>query len=1086
MTRIYRTLFLLAFCALAWPTAHAAAQGVTTGALAGTVVNAQGQPVAGASVIAIHVPSGTTYEATTRADGRFSIPGMRVGGPYSVTVAHSGAGTAFEPQTKDDIDVTLGVSTDLEFKVTPITVTESVTVSGVADAVFSSNRTGAATQVTRDQLAHLPTISNRFDSFTRLSPQSGGGMTFGGVDNRLNNVTIDGSAFNNSFGLAGTPGERTGVAPISMNAIEQLQINIAPYDVRQGNFVGAGVNSVTRSGGNQFRGLLFHEFRDQDLVGTKAKDLTVNPGTFDYRNTGGWLSGPIVRNKLFFFGNYEDELTKAPGTTFRANKGGEPVGGSVTRVLASDLDALSAFLRTNFNYETGPYQDYPGETPGRRFLLRSDYNLSNAHKLSFRYNHLDSNTDVLASTSSSLGFGARRSNTNALNFQNTNYRILENIRSGAAEWNTIIGDTMANQLLVSYSKHDESRESLGTFFPLVDILEGSTTYTSFGFEPFTPNNELRYSSLNLQNNLTKFFDKHSVVAGVTFQRYESENVFFPGSQSVYVYNSLADFYTDANGYLANPGRTTSPVTLRRFQVRWMNIPGLDKPVQPLEVNYGGAYIGDDWRVRDDLTLQLGMRVDVPVFADTAFANANADALTFRDETGAGVQYSTGKLPDPKPLWSPRAGFNWAIDPERRTQVRGGTGIFTGSPAYVWISSQIGNTGVLTGFEAIDNTTSRPFHPDPNHYKPANVTGAPASSYELALTDKDFKFPQVWRTNIAVDRQLPFGFTGTVDVLYNRDVNGIYYINANLAPPTTTFAGVDARPRWIGSNRIHSHIANAVVMKNQNVGRSWHTSVSLTRNFRQGLFVKTAYSYGKAKNTVDPGSIAFGTWINNAHTGDPNNPGLGYSNASAGHRFFTAATYTKEYFNFGATSISAFWESRTGGQSTYTFSGDINGDGGFSNDLLYVHRDTSEMNFLQNGAFTPAQQAEAWNAFIASDPYLSSRRGKYTERGGVFLPLLHRMDLSVTQDIFRNLGGLRHGLQFRVDIVNFGNLLNQDWGVGKRLSTTQPLLSAGADSQGRAAYRLRIVNGEPVTRAIEQTAGLGDVWQVRFGLRYTFN
>lgn len=280
-------------------------------------------------------------------------------------------------------------------------------------------------------------------------------------------------------------------------------------------------------------------------------------------------------------------------------------------------------------------------------------------------------------------------------------------------------------------------------------------------------------------------------------------MFFPGSQSAYVYNSLADFYTDANDYAANPNRTTSPVSLRRFQVRWMNIPGLEKPIQPLEVFYWGVYAQDEWRVKDNLTLTAGLRFDVPHFGDTGFTNANADALSFRDESGATVQYSTGKLPDPKLLWSPRLGFNWDVRGDRQTQVRGGTGVFTGRPAYVWISNQIGNTGVLTGFESIDNTSLRPFHPDPNRYKPANVTGAPAASYELALTDPDFKFPQLWRTNFAVDQRLPWGWTGTVEFLYNRDVNGVYYINANLAPANTAFSGADNRPRWTSGNHYPS-------------------------------------------------------------------------------------------------------------------------------------------------------------------------------------------------------------------------------------------------------------------------------------------
>ncbi len=1086
MIRMQRTLFIFAFCALLWPAGPAFAQGVTTGSLAGTVVNADGAPVEGASVIAIHAPSGTTYEGTSRADGRFQIIGMRVGGPYSVTVAHAGAGNAFEPQTKDDVTVNLGVSTDLEFKVTPITLTESVTVSGTLDPVFASDRTGAATQISRLEIATLPNISSRIESVARLTPQSGGGLSFGGVDNRLNNITIDGAAFNNSFGLAGSPGDRTGVAPISLNAIEQVQINIAPYDVRQGNFIGAGVNSVTRSGTNQFRGSLYHQMRDDSLVGTEAGDNEFNPGTFEFRNTGGWLSGPILRNKLFFFGNFEDELESRPATTFRANNGGEAVGGSVTRVLKSDLDTLSAFLSSNFGYETGPYQDYPGEIPGRRFLFKTDFNLNNNNKFTARYSQLDSETFQLVSNSSSLGFGSRRSNTNGLNFANSNYSILENIKGGSGEWNSVWGNSIANNLVVGYSSHDESRGPLETLFPMVDILRSGTTYTTFGSEPFTPNNELRYKQFQIKNDITKFGEKHSFVFGASYQKYNSENVFFPGSQSAYVYNSLADFYADANQYLTNPNAATSPASLRRFQVRWSNIPALEKPLQPIEVQYVGAYAQDDWRPRSDLTVTLGLRMDVPFFAETGFENPIANALTFRDEDGNAVQYQTQKLPDPNILWSPRVGFNWSVNPDRGTQVRGGTGIFTGPPAYVWISNQIGENGMLTGFEQIDNGNIRPFNPNPDHYKPATVTGAPASSTGLAVTDPGFKFPQVWRTNIAVDHKLPWGFTGTGEFIYNRDVNGVYYINANLAPANSAFVGADNRPRWVGSNRLNSNITSNIVLKNQNVGRSWNAAASVTRTFNAGLFFKAAYSYGQAENTVDPGSIAFGSYNNNQHAGDPNNPGLGYAGAMAGHRLFAAASYSKEYFNFGATTISTYIERRTGGQTSYTFGGDMNGDGGFSNDLIYIPRDTSEMNFVQSGAFSPAAQAAAWEAYIQQDDYLSAHRGEYAKRGAVFLPMQTRIDLSLAQDIFRSLGGMRHSLQFRIDAINFGNLLNKDWGVGKRLVHNQPLQPAGVDSQGRAQYRLRVVNSQLMSETYEPTADLGDVYQLRFSLRYSFN
>ncbi|HEY7767185.1 MAG TPA: hypothetical protein VIB55_03345, partial [Longimicrobium sp.] len=519
--------------------------------------------------------------------------------------------------------------------------------------------------------------------------------------------------------------------------------------------------------------------------------------------------------------------------------------------------------------------------------------------------------------------------------------------------------------------------------------------------------------------------------GISAERYESENVFFPGSQSVYVYNSLADFYADANGYLANPNRTTSPVTLRRFQVRWANIPGQDKPVQPLEVFYTGAYAQNEWRPNGRFTLTTGLRVDVPVFGNTAYTNAAADLLTFRDENGRDVKYSTGKLPDPAPLFSPRLGFNWDVLGTRSTQVRGGTGVFTGRPAFVWISNQIGTTGVLTGFEQLDNTTARPFNPDPNTYKPKTVTGAPASSYELALTDPDFRFPQVWRTNLAVDQRLPLGLVATVEYLYGRDLNGVYYINANLAPANTAFTGPDPRPRWTsasgrcptvsgGFNRLNCNVANAVVLKNGDQGRSWNLSASLERPFARGVFAKVAYSYGEARNTVDAGSIAFGSWNNNPHAGDPNNPGLGFSANSPGHRVFAALSARRDLFGFGATTVSLFWEGRNGGNASYVYGGDLNGDGGTSNDLLYVPRDPSEMNFQQytqtvgSGStaktftFTAAQQAEAFEAFIRQDRYLREHRGEYVERNAVFLPMVYRMDFSVSQQLASRIGGRRHG------------------------------------------------------------------------------
>jgi hypothetical protein len=1118
-----RALFLLAL--LVTPLTGTYAQGVTTGALTGAVIDNQMRPVVGASVIAIHEPSGTTYEGATRADGRYQIPGMRVGGPYTITVNFVGTGTAFEPQTTMDVTVNLGAAVDVNFTVKPIAVQETVSVVGTVDPVFSSSHTGASTTIDREIIGLIPTFQGRISDVMRLSPQSNG-VAFAGQDGRMNNITVDGSSFNATFGVSSSqPGDRTGVAPISLEAVEQVQINVAPFDVRQGSFIGAGVNTVTRSGTNQLSGTFYHNFRNQDWVGTDAKGVVVNPGTFKFRNTGGSASGPIVRNRLFAFGNYEDQMDTRPLWSTRANKGGEPATSSVSRVLESDLTALSSYLSSNFKYETGPFNNLDDETPAKRFLIRSDFNISNSNKVSFRYNYLDSFTDVQLSASTSALNGRSSSGSTFLTFQNSNYKILENIKSGIGEWNSVLGTSVANSLQAGYTKQDESRGSRGSIFPLVDIREGGTAYTSFGFEPFTLNNELRYDTFQVQDNVSKFTANHAFTFGGYVEKYHAENVFYGGCcpQGAWQYNSLADFYSDANGYLANPNRTTAATPAARFQIRWNNIPGVDKPIQLLDVYYQAYYAQDEWRPLSNFTLTAGIRADVSSFKDTGYPNPAADALTFRDETGQPVKYSTGSLPEAKILWSPRVGFNWDVARDQTTQIRGGSGLFSGRPAYVWIANQIGNSGVLLGERIVDApaTSAFPFNPNADVYKPA-ATGANASSYALNVTDPDFKFPQIWRSNIALDRKLPLGIISTTEYLYAKDVNAVYYINANLPAPQSTFAGVDNRPRWVATgaaptcsstgqaggcvtrlnNDPGNQVTNAFVLLNTNVGHQWTFSESLNKTFDFGLSVRGAYSYGKAYNVSDPESTATTTFSRNSTFANPNDATPSLSMWSPGHRVFALVTFSREYFSFGATSVSAFWEARpsTFSASTrlsYTYAGDANGDTVSANDLIYVPRDQSEMNFLPLTAggvtFSAVEQAAAFDKLISNDEYLNGRRGKYAERNGASFPMFRNLDLTVAQQIFKNVGGKRNAFQIRADFLNFGNLLNSNWGVGWRSvpaitngNQVQLLTSAGADAQGRLSYRLATLNNQPISNIFQSSSGIGDVYQFQISLRYLFN
>lgn len=1069
-----------------------AAQGVTTSSIHAVVTDPSGAPVAGARVTAVHTESGTSYSAITRADGRATIPGMRVGGPYKVTTTAIG----FTPTSRDNIYLQLGVASDVSLVANRQAVTlGELTVTAQKDQVFSSERTGAATSVDKEVFAALPTISRGLENFTRLSPQSSG-TSFVGQDNRLNNITVDGSYFNNSFGLGSQPGGRTGVAPISIDAIEQVQVNVAPFDVRQGNFAGAGVNTVTKSGTNSFSGSLYYLGRNQSLVGTKAGALLFNPGTFNFHQFGASLGGPIIKNKLFFFASYEDDAQTQPATTFVANNGGETVAGNTTRVLKSDLETFSTYLKTNFGYETGPYTGWNLEVPSRRFLGKLDYNLNEHNKIAVRYNLLNSSSGQPVSNSNSLGvLGNRRDNANSMSFQNSGYNILENNRSVGAEWTSTFGRNMANDLIVGYTKSDESRAALETIFPLIDIQKDGLTYMSAGSEPFTPNNQLRYNSYQLQNNFTIYGNKHDLTFGVTAEKYHSDNVFYSASQSVYVYNSLADFYTDANDFLANPTRTASPVTLGRFQVRYNNIPGQVEPLQPLDVTSFGGYLQDSWRPNDRWRFTLGLRADVHSFKETGLENPVAALLNFRDADGNTVNYSTSHMPKATPLWSPRFGFNWDVKGDRTTQVRGGTGVFSGSPPYVWISNQIGQNGILTGFDQQNNTKARPFNPNPATYKPTNVTGAPAASYELDVTGENYKFPQIWRTDIAVDQRLPWKLTGTAEFIYDKDVNGASYINANLPAAQSQFVGADNRPRYT-SNKLNSAITGAMVLGNEAVGHSWNAAASLERAFRGGFYAKAAYSYGESKNTIDPGSVALGSWNGNPISIDPNKPVAAFSNNSPGKRLFAALSYRAEYFHFGATTLSLYFEGRTIGNTSYVFSGDLNGDGASTNDLIYVPKDVSEMNFQQytvaaSGTipaktYTVADQTAAWEAYITQDKYLSAHRGEYAQRGAVWLPMVWRTDLSVVQEAFAHGFGKKNTVSFRLDVLNVGNLLKKDWGLSQRVVSNSPLLAQATGADGKALYRLRAINGALMDHTFEKTAGNADVWRIQLGARYTFN
>lgn len=1077
---------------------------VTTSSISGLVADAKGEGLPGATVIAVHVPSGTKYGTVSNASGRYTLPAVRIGGPYKITFTFIG----FKEAVKEGVITSLGTAANVDVKLDEAgTFLDEIKVTSSRSDVFSSDRTGASTTIGKQALQSLPTIGSRsINDFTKYNPQ-GNGRSFGGQDSRLNNFTIDGSVFNNGFGLGteAQAGGRTNSTAISLDAIEEVQVNIAPFDVRQSGFVGAGLNAVTRSGTNEVQGSVYHSFRNngKSFVGTEARGLPVTVGTFDEKITGFRLGAPIIKNKLFLFVNGEFQRRTQPAHAFTAK--GSTAGGNPTRVEKADIDALSAFLKTKYGYETGAYEAYDDETTSDKFLARLDYNINDNHKATVRYTFHNSQDYVNISNSSSAGFG-NRITANSLSFKNSGYLIQDNTRSIVAELNSTFKGKAANNFIIGYDKQNEDRAYAGAFFPTIDILNNNATYIAAGFDPFTPSNKLNYGTFHITDNYTLFKNKHTITLGANYEKYKSNNLFYPASNGVWVFNSLADFYASANG--------NKDITVNLFQYRYSALEGGAEPLQVLKVNKFDFYAQDDYQASRNLKISYGLRASVIALGNTALENKTISAQSYKDAEGAAYKINTGSMPGTKILWEPRLGFNWDVTGKRTTQVRGGTGIFTGRPPYVFISNQIGNNGILTGFIEQRNTKAYPFVQDASVYAPATPTLP--STFDIAATDESYKFPQVWKTNIAVDQKLPLGLVGSVDFLYNKFLNSALYFDANLETATSKFTGPDTRDRFPGSGltgsnltnalRINDNVSRAAVLTSKSTGENVSLTFKLEKPWTKGFYGMIAYTYSKTRDLMAAGSIASGSWTGARSVNGNNRLGLAYSDFDLPHRVVGAISYRLEYGGqFGGSSqVSIGYVGGSGtSRYSYTIAGDMNGDGVAGNDLLFVPAKASDLTFVNTTVagtvYTPAQQAEAFDKFIDQDPYLSTRRGQYAERNGAILPWLNQYDLSFIQEFFVNVKGKRNTIQVRADIQNFANLLNSKWGVGQFVSNASPLAFVSVTAAGVPQYRLntqttRTLNTDGTTTSTtsllkdtyQYRSGTGDVWNAQLTLRYIFN
>ena len=1085
-----KTILFLASCMM---TIISFAQ-ITTSTISGVVVNEKKEALVGASVVATHVPTGTTYKTVSNKSGAYVFPAVRVGGPFTVTASFVG----YKNDQATEVNTNLGVATNVDFVLTATgSSLQEVVVASNRNGLFSKERTGTAQQFGRRELQNIPITGPRtIDGITKYN-SNGNGSSFGGQDSRLNNFTIDGSQFNNGFGLGSSAqaGGRTGASAISLDAIEQLQLNIAPFDIRQSGFTGAGINAVTRSGTNEIEGSYYQFERDNSSTynGSKADGVKVTPSKFSEKTRGFRIGAPIIKNKLFIFANYEKLEKTEPGTNWIST--GSPLSGSqVSRPTYAELETLSKFMKEKFDYTTGPWEGYSNATVSEKFLIRTDWNINDMHKLTARYVHHNSNADINVSNSQSAGFGNRTNSALAMSFQNSGYGIMDNTRSIVLELNSKLSNTLHNNLIIGYDKQIEDRAYRSQEFPTIDIKSGSTTLTSVGFDPFTPGNKLDYNTFHITNNLTKYLDKHTIVGGFNFEKYQSNNLFFPASNGVYVFNSLADFYTAANQSIAAGGAPSAFVPART-QFRYSALPGAVDPMQVLKTSRLDIYGQDEYQYNRNLKLTAGLRMAVIGFENTAIENPAITAMTFAN----GAKFNTGVMPKTQILFEPRLGFNWDVNGEKKTQVRGGTGVFTGRPPYVFVSNQVGNNGVLTGYIDSDNkATNYGFTADPKKYFIPSTPQLP-TTFDIALTEEDYKFPQVWKSNLAVDQKLPFGLVGTIEFLFNKNLNAVHYYNANLKGAVSQFSGVDNRLRFGGSDatvRVNSNVSNAIVLDNKNQGDYKSMTLKLEMPYRKGLWGSMAWTTSNATDFMSAGSIASGSWTGARSVYGNNNLPLSNSDFNIPNRIVGLFGYRLDYGGEfgGSTSISIGYVGSQAGAFSYTISGDMNGDRVNNNELIFIPKAATDIKFapltVGTTTYTEAQQQAAFEAYIKQDKYLSANRGQYAERNASTIPMLHRFDLSIVQEFFVKVKGKRNTLQFRADILNFGNMLNDSWGVSQRATNPQVLAFSSVNASGEPVYRLatqRNVDGSTVLikDTYQKNSSVFDIWQAQIGLRYIF-
>ncbi len=1100
-----RIVFLFALAIITGPLLFAQ---ITTSSISGNVKSTTDDALVGATVVATHLPSGTKYTTVSRSGGVIRIENMRPGGPYLIEVSFVG----HDPEKLENIYLQLAETFVLNsfLKKTEATLETVVLTTGRRNSILNANRTGAVTNIGLRQITQSPTINRSINDLTRATPQSNG-ASVGGGNYRQNNFTVDGADFNNSFGI-GNNLPANG-APISLDALDEISVNITPYDIRQSGFIGSAINAVTRSGTNTFSGSVYTYFRNEKHRGDKVEKTTFIRPKEEYKQHGVRLGGPIIRNKLFFFFNYEKETQPKTIQTRFAATPGAPFGSSdnIARPTADSLNAISQYLLNTYGYETGPYDNYTPNIERTKYMARLDWNINQRHRFNVRYSQVEGGEPNPPSTSTTgAGYtypaGLTRTNNNSLWFKNSNYFQGANFYSFSAELNSNFG-RVANTLRGTFTYQNDSRTSESTVFPFVDILSSTSIsapapYTSFGYEPFSFGNLRKVKMYSVVDNITWTTKKHSWTAGAQVDLSETINGFQRFATSHYVYNTWNDFITNQKP--------------RDFAYTYSLSKDFAPAFSAFKFVQVSAYIQDEIAINRNFRLTLGLRVDQPSYPDVPqiLTHPLVLGLTFAN----GRQINTGNLPSKRLMWSPRLGFNWDIYGDRSLQFRGGTGLFTGKIPFVWIVSQSGDNGMLQITQAFNGQANTPgvFNPDPRAYYPAAVpiAGTVVPSAITAM-DQDFKNPQSWKSSLAMDTRLPWGIIATVEAIFNKDFYTAYFENVNLVTPQAlNVAGYpDNRAIYPVSNTqkyinpltgaglpspTGTSAFNAIVIKNGTRGYYFSLTAKFEKPFSKGFNASIAYTKSMAGNLFDGnGDQPLSAWQGVQTVNGANYPVMGYADYVTPDRVVGFLSYRKEYFKHLATSIGVFYNGGIAGRYSYTYGADFNRDGQNNNDLIYIPTATEvqQMQFVSqtlNGVvYDQAAQRTLFESYIGQDKYLRKHRGQYAERNGAQFPWRNQVDVKLMQDLFVNIGKTKNTLQFTLDIFNAGNLINPSWGkfkIANAASILVPTNPTALVAGGTVVpqFRLAADQGNIITRTFRDNVSVGSTYSIQFGLRYIFN